>query len=218
MIEAGATATDLGVALSISDVTAAHLVKQFLPGMIPKLRVNASKKKGEGSRSIEAGMVDTMVALSATGYGIDWIGRKLGVHGTSVRLKLRQRLGNSEYMRRHPSSRYHGGPKGYAHNDRGDPVQSSYEEAVADYLHAAGVRYEMHWPLQHDGHRYYPDFYLPDLDLYVEVLGLMDLAFYRARVEVKRRVYAELGIRCIWIDKREVTPEGISLAFREVLS
>lgn len=52
-------------------------------------------------------------------------------------------------------------------------MRSGWETSVADYLTKEGLNwyYESHWITLSESQKYLPDFYIPDLDLYIEVKG-----------------------------------------------
>ena len=94
-----------------------------------------------------------------------------------------------------------------------EPVEmrgSAGERYVAETLRHYGIRYQFEAPLTVQDHGklriYYPDFWLPDLSLAVEYLGMMDRPDYRTGVEHKRAVYKECGVACLY-----VTPEDFEL-------
>lgn len=52
------------------------------------------------------------------------------------------------------------------------------------------------------GKQYRPDFYLPELSLFIEICGFTHMPFYRDRIELKQKVYAAQGLRCAFIMAR----------------
>lgn len=213
--------------LKLTDVALRLNVSKHFPELLPlfqdaseKSRSDTAKTRWKNYRLSEPPKhpkLREMLELSKSGYGIDWIGRKLGIDGTTVRSHLLRSLGRAKYSKRHSTERYCGGPKGYRKNDRGDSVQSSYEEVMADYLFSKNVKYSMHVTLTHKGKRYFPDFYLPDFDCYVEVLGMMKWDVYRKRVKVKKKAYAIKRIECYWLDTRDMYRSELPKAFRQWL-
>lgn len=188
---------EIGAELGISDVSVGKMVRSM--GLHATAIQTQRRRQGDSARKLADADIADMVQLSSDGYGIDWIGKKLGIDGTTVRWHLIRRLGRQRYVELHSVARYRGGPKGYAVNSRGDRIQSQHEEAVADYLYNAGHIYDMHVSLIWKGKRYYPDFYLPERRCYLEVAGMMHLDVYRNRVEVKKQAYAEMGVDCRWL-------------------
>lgn len=212
-VKQGMTRPEVASQLGMTDVGLGVLVRRHFPDLCITLDVSAKRKRSSNAKKRwlkfranekPSPRVLTMMELSKQGYGIDWIGKKLACDGTNVRYHLKRHLSSKEYAKRHSTDRYCGGPKGYRRNERGDPIQSSYEEVVADYFYRKGIRYTMHKTLQHKGKVFYPDFYLLDADVYVEVLGLLKYDFYRKRVRIKKRTYAKLGIICLWFDASSI--------------
>jgi hypothetical protein len=206
MADGGRTALEIGSVLGISSVAVARTIRLHFPELQAKIRMTQRERQGCSNRQLSGARLDEALDLSRRGFGIDWIGRKLGFDGTSIRYRLLRILGREEYQQRHGRERYRGGPKGYRISDNGDRIQSSYEEAVANFLFASCVDYDMHQTVELNGKRFYPDFLLTSSRRYIEVLGLTNLAFYRRRVEVKRAAYAQLGLDCFWLEKSDMVP------------
>lgn len=223
----GLTILSAAKKLKLTDVGLRLAIKKHFPQLLPLFSASGTKSRSESSKSrwrqyratekIPSARVREMLKLSKDGYGIDWIGKKLGCDGTTVRYNLIQQLGKKEYSKIHNSSRYCGGPKGYHKNDRGDLVQSSYEEVMADYLFRKHVTYDMHTTLKHKGKLYYPDFYLPEFDCYVEVLGMMKWDVYRKRVKVKKKAYVAKDLECYWLDTRDMVDGDVPKLFKKWL-
>ncbi len=53
------------------------------------------------------------------------------------------------------------------------------------------------------GKRFFPDFYLPKHNLYIEVFGMSDLDFYREKMALKIKEYEENGVNCIYLYKED---------------
>ncbi len=81
----------------------------------------------------------------------------------------------------------------------GTLVQSDGERLVADWLaaHSIAYRYDERFRIL-SGHAVRPDFYLPELDLYVEYWG-MDTAGYKIGMLKKQQLYQQQGKRLISI-------------------
>jgi hypothetical protein len=79
----------------------------------------------------------------------------------------------------------------------GTVVQSDGERLVADWLAAHGIayRYDERFRIL-SGYAVRPDFYLPELDLYVEYWG-MDTADYKIGMLKKQQLYQQEGKRVI---------------------
>ena len=79
----------------------------------------------------------------------------------------------------------------------GTLVQSDGERRIADWLSAHGIafRYDERFRIL-SGHAVRPDFYLPELDLYIEYWG-MDTADYKIGMLKKQQLYQQEGKRVI---------------------
>ncbi len=81
----------------------------------------------------------------------------------------------------------------------GTLVQSDGERRIADYLRAQHIayRYDERFRII-DGYAIRPDFYLPELDVYIEYWG-MDTADYKIGMLKKQQLYQQTGKRLISI-------------------
>jgi hypothetical protein len=81
----------------------------------------------------------------------------------------------------------------------GTLVQSDGERLIADYLTRQGIayRYDERFRIL-DGYAIRPDFYLPELDVYIEYWG-MDTADYKIGMLKKQKLYQQEGKRIISI-------------------
>lgn len=79
----------------------------------------------------------------------------------------------------------------------GTLVQSDGERRVADYLnaHSIAYRYDERFRIV-DGCAIRPDFYLPELDVYIEYWG-MDTADYKIGMLKKQKLYQQQGKRLV---------------------
>jgi len=79
----------------------------------------------------------------------------------------------------------------------GTVVQSDGERLIADWLAARGIayRYDERFRIL-SGHAVRPDFYLPELDIYIEYWG-MDTADYKVGMLKKQQLYQQQGKRLI---------------------
>ena len=89
----------------------------------------------------------------------------------------------------------------------GTLVQSDGERLIADWLaaHHIAYRYDERYRIL-NGHAIRPDFYLPELDVYIEYWG-MDTADYKIGMLKKQQLYQQQGKRLISIhppDKPEL--------------
>lgn len=79
----------------------------------------------------------------------------------------------------------------------GTLVQSDGERRIADWLatHGIAYRYDERFRIL-SGHAVRPDFYLPELDIYIEYWG-MDTADYKIGMLKKQQLYQQAGKRLI---------------------
>jgi predicted nuclease of restriction endonuclease-like RecB superfamily len=82
----------------------------------------------------------------------------------------------------------------------GRQVRSSQEKVCAEFLSQHRIRFIYEPLLLLSGRQYRPDFYLPDLDIFIEICGFIHMPFYRDRMEEKKRVYASQGLRVEFIE------------------
>jgi len=85
----------------------------------------------------------------------------------------------------------------------GTLVQSDGERKIADWLttHNIAYRYDERYRIL-SGHAIRPDFYLPELDIYIEYWG-MDTADYKIGMLKKQQLYQQEGKRLISIYPRD---------------
>lgn len=86
--------------------------------------------------------------------------------------------------------------------ESGRPVRSRLEKCCAEYLAERGIRFIYEPLLLLSGRQYRPDFYLPELSLFIEICGFTHMPFYCDRIEQKQKVYAAQGLRCVFIVSR----------------
>ncbi len=78
-------------------------------------------------------------------------------------------------------------------------VRTKSEKRIADFLYKQGVVFEYEKELMFNGRKYIPDFYLPEMNLYIEFFGWSHIPNYQNRVEEKMKVYKENSIDCIYL-------------------
>jgi hypothetical protein len=85
----------------------------------------------------------------------------------------------------------------------GTLVQSDGERKIANWLSAQGLayRYDERYRIL-NGHAIRPDFYLPELDIYIEYWG-MDTADYKIGMLKKQQLYQQEGKRLISVYPRD---------------
>ena len=202
LISKGETAVSIAGILGVSNNTIKNWARRLGKEWVDKLKANGNRAKSNPKVTEE--MVEEMIVLSEQGLGVDLIGKKLGLHGTTVRNHLIKNLGEDGYAKMHNIKKYTTYWSGrYYKNSRGDILQSSLEELVADILYERGVEYTTHKVLILRGKRFFPDFYLPKHNLYIEVFGMSDLDFYREKMALKIKEYEENGVNCIYLYKED---------------
>ncbi len=109
-----------------------------------------------------------------------------------------------------------GKPSGYRTADRrskrlrnpkiasagGFKVRSKLESYCVEYFQEHNITFLYEPLLLLAGRQYRPDFYLPELDLFVEICGYSHMPYYVDRIEEKRRQYGERGLQAAFIIAR----------------
>lgn len=197
MVVEGKTRREIAHSLAVSEPTITNwFCKQgWTDELSGRMHLNASQAKSKNSTKVTREDVDCMVVFSTEGRGIDWIGNHLGLHGTTVRNHLIARLGEEEYKKRHSVERYSSLWPGRWHKTKyGDVVQSSFEETASVWLRESNIAFDLHKRVCISDVILYPDIYLPEQNIYVEICGLEDRKFYLKRLEIKKSLYREAGI------------------------
>lgn len=137
--------------------------------------------------------------LSSKGVGIDTIGKELNLDGATVRYNLIKILGKEGYEKRHPRTRYteNNGWNGWNGKNieyNGNWYQSNLEVEVAKILEELKLNFNSHVYLPLGDKKYYPDFYLPSYNLYIECAGMLDRGFYRVKFINKINDYSMYNI------------------------
>lgn len=78
-------------------------------------------------------------------------------------------------------------------------VRTRSEKRIADFLYKQGIVFEYEKEVTFNGRKYIPDFYLPEMNLYIEFFGWSHIPSYQNKVEEKMRVYKENGMDCIYL-------------------
>ena len=86
----------------------------------------------------------------------------------------------------------------------GTVVQSAGEKTIAEALHGMGLqyRYDNRFRII-KGYAIRPDFYLPELDLYIEYWGMEDNLDYQIGMLEKKKLYQQAGKKLISLYSRE---------------
>jgi hypothetical protein len=102
-------------------------------------------------------------------------------------------------------------PKRYLFCSNGLLVRSNPERIIIEYLIENNVEFIYERPIPYKETTYYPDFYLPEKDLYVEYAGLTDKGWYNKQLEKKKQSYQELNINATFITRPEQIVEVLAL-------
>jgi hypothetical protein len=82
-------------------------------------------------------------------------------------------------------------------------VRSNAERLIVETLLQRGISFVYEQPIPYKDTTYYPDFYIPDRDLFVEYAGLTDKSWYVEKLEKKRLAYQDLQKNVLFITKPE---------------
>jgi hypothetical protein len=78
-------------------------------------------------------------------------------------------------------------------------VRSMPEKRIADFLTKQGITFQYETKLTIQGKVFYPDFWLPNSNTYIEYFGWEHIQSYREKNEMKRKLYADNKIDCIYL-------------------
>lgn len=78
-------------------------------------------------------------------------------------------------------------------------VRSRYEKECVEYFEEQGIDYKYEPLIILAGKQYRPDFYLPGLDLFIEICGFTHMPYYTDRVEQKKQLYSHSGLKAVFI-------------------
>jgi len=81
----------------------------------------------------------------------------------------------------------------------GTNVRNRSEKRIADFLHKKSITFEYEKRLWLNNKVYYPDFFLPDFNIYIEFFGWSHIPTYQDKVNEKKSVYRENNVRCIYL-------------------
>lgn len=91
--------------------------------------------------------------------------------------------------------------------DDGHPVKSQQEAMIDNYLFGHNIRhiYEKPFPIDENSeHDLHPDFYLPELDIYIEHFGITGNKKYEETKEYKLPLYRKAGITLICTTGKDI--------------
>jgi len=211
IVDSGGCIEDVAREFDVSGPTAKKWIVSCGCGYFEKAISNSVKKKSHVK--VTKKDVKIMLKMSSGGFGIDFIGSKMGFSGTTVRRYLIEELGEEKYKSVHNIKKYTEQWSGHYYvNKFGEKFQSSYEEIVANFLRSKDVEYELHPDsIIIDGVRIFPDMKLKLSGTYIEVFGMMDRDFYKEKAYQKMKLYRDNNISCIFIFKEDlgVLPDAI---------
>lgn len=143
---------------------------------------------------------DKIIQLEKKGRGNDSIGKELKINGTTVRKYLIEFYGEDKYKKRHPIEKFYTPLYSGFTNERGDRFHSTLEMLVADYLYECKIEYKTQDYIKFNNGKFiYPDFYLKDYNLYIEVFGMSEVPYYIEGMNEKIKLYKENNINFLGI-------------------
>ena len=78
-------------------------------------------------------------------------------------------------------------------------VRSKYEQICADFLFNNKIKFSYEPLMLIEGHKFRPDFFLNDHNLFIEICGFNHMPYYRSRVDLKK-IYKKGNINALFID------------------
>ena len=78
-------------------------------------------------------------------------------------------------------------------------VRTNYEKRIANYLFINGIEFIYEKKLIINDKTYYPDFYIPKYELFIEFFGWSHIPSYERKMKEKFSTYSKLGIKCIYL-------------------
>lgn len=141
-----------------------------------------------------------IIELEQQGKGNDVIGKLLKINGTSVRRYLIEYYGVEKYKERHNINKFKTPWYNGFLNDRGDRFHSTLEMLVADFLFENNIKYKTQAYIKFNNEKFiYPDFYLDDYKIYIEVFGMSEVSYYINSMKEKIKLYKKNNIDFIGI-------------------
>lgn len=92
------------------------------------------------------------------------------------------------------------------------PIRSKLEQAAIEWFRERRLDFQYEPLIVLGGRQYRPDFYLPQLELFVEICGFGHMPYYNDRVEEKRRHFEKAGLRVEFIAARSTGQLRAALA------
>ena len=98
------------------------------------------------------------------------------------------------------------------HTNHGHVVRSRAEAMICDWLHHNQISHICEMRVTIDGCDYYPDFYLPGKNLWVEFVEPMAMNPDKAEHdEAKRLLYERAGMNVVWLDDDDIRNVGAAM-------
>ncbi|MBL4653824.1 MAG: hypothetical protein JKY53_13320 [Flavobacteriales bacterium] len=100
---------------------------------------------------------------------------------------------------------------------KNNPKYKSYsEEIVGDAIENAGIRFNYEKGVfivdnsneEQQVRLWYPDFYLPELDIILEYVGMPDNEEYMKGIAKKKQVYDDMDLSVVWIYPNDIWEES----------
>jgi len=79
-------------------------------------------------------------------------------------------------------------------------VRSQYEKEAAEYFKQNNIEFQYEPLMLIGGRQFRPDFYLPGSNLFIEICGYNHMPHYRDRINEKKRLYQNHGLKAVFID------------------
>lgn len=96
-------------------------------------------------------------------------------------------------------------------------VRSKLEKECVEYFKEHKIEFSYEPLILLTGKQYRPDFYLPGLDLFIEICGYTHMPFYNDRMEKKKRLYKKHGLKVVFIvgEKRKLIKENLANCLKQ---
>ena len=82
----------------------------------------------------------------------------------------------------------------------GIKVRSSYEKQAVEFFTKSNIEFQYEPLILLHGRQFRPDFYLPKLNLFIEICGYNHMPHYRLRIAKKKQLYSKYNLKAIFID------------------
>lgn len=79
-------------------------------------------------------------------------------------------------------------------------VRSNFEKKAISFFEKHQIKFRYEPLMLLGGKQYRPDFFLPELNLFIELCGMNHMVYYRERQKQKKRVYDKYNLKAIFID------------------